>query len=159
MAVNNPRQFWTKIKQQYKRRDTQTDTLTVHDLHKHFKDLFGSNQDQEARWFRWKYLKWLFGLWCYVRGTKKAIFSQNNNKSSGIDGLIAELYKHSFDSHSHFILEFFNRLFQKGEYPKLWGEGIISPIFKSGNSEDPKKLQRCTPCKRPSENIFKGTNE
>lgn len=49
MAVNNPRQFWTKIKQQYKRRDTQTDTLTVHDLHKHFKDLFGSDQDQEAR--------------------------------------------------------------------------------------------------------------
>ena len=46
--VNNPRQFWTKIKQQYKRRDTQTDTLTVHDLHKHFKDLFGSDQDQEV---------------------------------------------------------------------------------------------------------------
>ena len=48
MSVNNPRQFWTKIKQHYKRRDTQTDTLTVDDLHKHFKDLFGSDQDQEV---------------------------------------------------------------------------------------------------------------
>ena len=137
MAVNNPRQFWTKIKQQYKRRDTQTDRLTVHDLHKHFKDLFGSNQDQEVMTqddLNENISNDVLDSDITYEELKKAIFSQNSNKSSGIDGLMAELYKHSFDSHSHFILEFFNRLFQKGEYPKSWGEGIISPIFKSGTS-------------------------
>ena len=131
-----------KKKQEYIRRDTQTDILTVDDLHKHFKDLFGSDQDKEVMTqddLNENISNDFLDSDIMFEELKKAIFSQNNNKSSGIDGLIAELYKHSFDSHSHFILEFFNRLFQKGEYPKSWGEGIISPIFKSGNSEDPKK--------------------
>ena len=98
MAVNNPRQFWTKIKQQYKRRDTQTDRLTVHDLHKHFKDLFGSDQEvMTQNDLNENISNDVLDSDITYEELKKAIFSQNSNKSSGIDGLMAELYKHSFD--------------------------------------------------------------
>ena len=30
----------------------------------------------------------------------------------------------------------YNRLFANGEYPRLWGEGIIVPIFKGGNPDE-----------------------
>ena len=44
-----------------------------------------------------------------------------NNKSSGIDTLIAEVFKHSFNEISSFLLSLFNKLFRNGEYPKAWG--------------------------------------
>ena len=39
------------------------------------------------------------------------------------------------------MLKLFNRLFNNSEYPLAWGEGIISPIFKGGNIEDPQKYR------------------
>ena len=33
------------------------------------------------------------------------------------------------------MLKLYNRLFLNGEYPHLWGEGIIVPIFKDGNPD------------------------
>ena len=34
------------------------------------------------------------------------------------------------------MLKLYNRLFLNGEYPRLWGEGIIVPIFKGGNPDE-----------------------
>ena len=53
-----------------------------------------------------------------------------------MDNLCAEIFKNSFDIISPFLIILFNRLFANGEYPKAWGEGIIVPIFKSGNTDD-----------------------
>ena len=30
----------------------------------------------------------------------------------------------------------YNRLFRNGEYPRSWGDGIIPPIFKTGDVND-----------------------
>lgn len=70
------------------------------------------------------------------------VFFQNNNKR--IDDLIAEIFKHSFQNISQFLLKLFNRLFSIGEYPKSWGEGIIVLIFKGRNIEDPKNYRGVT---------------
>ena len=75
---------------------------------------------------------------------KNAVFSQNNNKSSGIDTLIAEVFKHSFNQISTFLLTLFNKLFRNAEYPKAWGEGIIVPIFKGGDAENAKNYRGIT---------------
>ena len=45
---------------------------------------------------------------------------------------------------SHFLLKLFNRLFSNGEYPRLLGEGIIVPIFKGGNIDDPNSYRGIT---------------
>ena len=49
---------------------------------------------------------------------KQVIFSQNNNKSSGLDNLTAEIIKYSFDKISTFLCLLFNRIYSEGEYPK-----------------------------------------
>ena len=35
-------------------------------------------------------------------------------------------------------------MFSNGEYPRLWGEGIIVPIFKGGNNDDPSSYRGIT---------------
>jgi hypothetical protein len=62
-----------------------------------------------------------------------AVFMQNNNKSAGIDGLTAEIFKAAYDILSHLLLNLYNRLFKYSEYPESWGKGIITPIFKKGD--------------------------
>ena len=71
-------------------------------------------------------------------------FSQNNNKSSGIDSNIAEIYKSTFSHISQFLLKFFNPIFTSGDYPKSFGEGIIVPVFKGGDVEDSKNYRGIT---------------
>ena len=63
-------------------------------------------------------------------------FSQKNDKSTGSDFLCAELFKSSYDIITPFLLKLYNRLLLNGEYPRLWGEGIIVPIFKGGNPDE-----------------------
>ena len=38
----------------------------------------------------------------------------------------------------------FNRLFSNGEYPRLWGEGIIVHIFKGRNIDDSNSYRGIT---------------
>ena len=66
------------------------------------------------------------------------------NKSPGIDNLSSELFKISFDIVSPFLLKLYNRLFSNGEYPRCWGEGVIIPIFKSGNRDEAKNYRGIT---------------
>ena len=75
---------------------------------------------------------------------KKAVFPPKNEKSSGRDVLIAEIYKQSFDEMSPFILKLFNRIFSNSEYPVSRGDGIIEPIFKGGDIEDTKNYRGVT---------------
>ena len=65
---------------------------------------------------------------------RQAVFHQKNNKSPGLDDIKSEIFKISFDLISPFLLKLYNRLFQNGEYPRSWGEGIIVPIFKGGDA-------------------------
>ena len=69
---------------------------------------------------------------------KDAVFSHNNNKSSGIDTIVAEIYKCSFDTISPFMLTIFNTIFHSGIYPESWGSGVIVPIFKEAIPITPK---------------------
>ena len=61
---------------------------------------------------------------------KSAVFAQNNNKSPGIDNLPSEVFKGTFDIISPFLFQLYNRMYTHAEYPKSWGEGVVTPIFK-----------------------------
>ena len=67
---------------------------------------------------------------------RRAIFTQKDNKSPGIDCVSSEILKASFDFISQFLLSLYNIMFPSGEYPGSWGEGIITPIFKKGDVND-----------------------
>ena len=75
---------------------------------------------------------------------REAIFSQKDEKSPGIDNLPIEILKASYDYIAPFLLKVFNRLLNTGEYPRAWGKGIITPIFKKGDVNDASNYRGIT---------------
>ena len=59
-------------------------------------------------------------------------------KASGTDGIPGEFVKLARDKLTGPLQGIFNFLFNKGEWPEIWAEGIINPIHKKGsqNVED-----------------------
>ena len=75
---------------------------------------------------------------------RRAVFSQKDNKSPGIDSISSEIIKTSYDFISPFLIQLYNRMFNTGEYPRSWGEGIITPIFKKGDVNDSSSYRGIT---------------
>ena len=117
------------------------DTLTAADLLEHFKSIYGTEPDPsnvapQDPSLHEDQTNAMLDEEISQNELKKAIFSQKNNKSSGTDLLCAELFKLSFEIICPFLLKLYNRIFTNGEYPRLWGEGIIVPIFKGGDPNE-----------------------
>ena len=60
-----------------------------------------------------------------------------NEKSPGPDELIGEFFKFSIDVLLPYLHIIFNRIFDSGEFPRDWSKGIIVPIFKKGDINNP----------------------
>ena len=152
MAKLKPKQFWKTVKRNYvNSKSVKSETLTASDLFEHFKSIYGiepeslNGQQQNPILSETQTNADLDGEITETE-LKHAIFYQKNNKSSGTDHLCAELFKSSFNIISPFLLKLYNRLFANGEYARLWGEGIIVPIFKGGtcNPDEPGNYKGIT---------------
>ena len=73
--------------------------------------------------------------------TEKQVEEKLNNlkpkKSSGIDGILNEMLKHSSRKIRLAILKLFNLIMSVGSFPDVWNRGLVTPIFKNGNKSDP----------------------
>ena len=67
---------------------------------------------------------------------RSAVFSQKNNKSPGVDNITSEIIKASYDLICPFLHKLYNHIYETGDYPRSWGDSIISPIFKKGDVND-----------------------
>ena len=65
------------------------------------------------------------------------IGKMKNKKAEGIDKIANEMLKHLPENLLVILLEIFNCFLENGKIPKSWCEGLITPIFKSGKSDDP----------------------
>ena len=146
LAKSNPKKFWKSIKKRYNKKSSQSDILSAQNCFEHFK-MYGG-QDEQSQQNEQPDLGNIeveeLDSEISSSELREAIFSQKNGKKCGLDHLCAELFKHSFDIISPFLLKLFNRLFSNGKYPKSWGEGIIVPIFKSGNPDDAQNYRGIT---------------
>ena len=68
---------------------------------------------------------------------EKAVKSLNNNKSSGKDGVKAEMLKHAPTVVFEEIAEIINETARTGNHPKELNEGIITAIQKPGKPKGP----------------------
>ena len=73
-----------------------------------------------------------------------AVFRQKNNKSPGIDNIPCEIIKAAYGVISPFLLNLYNRIYNTGEYPRSWGDGIITPIFKKGDKNEAQNYRGIT---------------
>lgn len=60
-----------------------------------------------------------------------------NGKAAGPDGIIGEFFKHSATSIVPFLVQYFNYLFETGNFPEDWTEAIIQPLHKKGDINSP----------------------
>ena len=62
-------------------------------------------------------------------------------KATYSDRISNEIIKSSFDILIKGFIKVFNLILKSGNFPKAWCEGLITPIFKSGNYLDPNNYR------------------
>ena len=70
--------------------------------------------------------------------TAKKIKSKRAAHSDKINN---EMIKYSVDILANGFIKVFNTIMKSGKFPTLWCDGLISPIFKSGNKLDPSNYR------------------
>ena len=75
---------------------------------------------------------------------EKAILKLNNNKASGADGIINEFIKYSNNHIKMATLKIFNKILETGFFPQQWSIGIIVPVHKKGDLNDPLNYRGIT---------------
>ena len=58
-----------------------------------------------------------------------------------MNGVYADMVKHSLRQSLPFLVVLFNRIFHSGEYPTAWTCAIIVSIHKSGDKNDPENYR------------------
>ena len=74
----------------------------------------------------------------------KAIKSLKNSKASGFSTISNEMIKNSQHICIPLFDKLFNLIFSNGIYPKLWNQGYITPIHKSGSKYEPANYRGIT---------------
>ena len=147
LAKKQPREFWKNIKATYQKPRENANSLTLDDLHDYFKSMFGeapTGHHFDENTFNETQSNDELDSSFTETELRKVIFSLHNNKSPGLDSLTSEILKSAYDFISPFLLSLYNRMFNTGEYPRAWGEGIISPIFKKGDTNEASNYRGIT---------------
>ncbi len=74
----------------------------------------------------------------------KAINELKTGKAAGPDGIPAEIIKALSSELMPILIKLFNAILSQGIYPKAWGEGIITSIYKKGQRTDPANYRGIT---------------
>ena len=72
---------------------------------------------------------------------KNAAKKLKNKKASYSDRVSNEMIKSSISPLSNGFIKVFNTILSSGKLPKTWCEGLITPIFKSGDRLDPNNYR------------------
>ena len=67
-----------------------------------------------------------------------------NNKAAGIDGITSEFYKCISQELVTPFCAMFNYIFDKGDYPSQWAEGLINALHKKGDPVNPDNYRKIT---------------
>ncbi|XP_067427114.1 uncharacterized protein [Thunnus thynnus] len=72
---------------------------------------------------------------------KTKLKTLKNKKACGPDGILNEMLKYSTEKFQLTILKLFNLILNVGYFPESWNNGLITPIFKSGDRFDPQNYR------------------
>ena len=72
---------------------------------------------------------------------KKAAKTIKSKKAAYSDKITNQMIKYSVDCLGIGFSKVFNTILKSGYFPSTWCEGLISPIFKSGNRLDPNNYR------------------
>ena len=72
---------------------------------------------------------------------RRSINSLNLNRSGGPDGLCIEVFKDTIDDILPYIHTLINYIYDEGFFPEDWCKSIITPIHKSGPTDNPENYR------------------
>ena len=65
-----------------------------------------------------------------------------NDKTPGQDNIDSQLYKYAPEEYKLMSLQILNNIYRENCIRNEWRNAVITPIFKKGDSREPKKRQR-----------------
>ena len=65
-----------------------------------------------------------------------------NDKTPGQDNIDSQLYKYAPEEYKLMSLQILNNIYRENHIPNEWRNVVVTPIFKKGDSREPKKRQR-----------------
>ena len=71
----------------------------------------------------------------------EAISHLKQIKAGGPGTLISEIFIHSAEIITPFLVGLLNQVFFSGQFPDAWTEAIIQPLHKKGNTQDPNNYR------------------
>ena len=74
----------------------------------------------------------------------KQIKLLKSRKAPGIDGISNEFYKCAAEKLIAPLTTLFNYIWDKGEFPDRWAEGIIQPLHKKGSQNEADNYRKLT---------------
>ena len=66
------------------------------------------------------------------------------NRAAGSDGIPSEFLKYGGRDIVDILYILFNYIWERGEFPKTWAEGIINPLHKKGDVNTPDNYRKVT---------------
>lgn len=67
-----------------------------------------------------------------------------NSKAAGLDGIPSEFYKYAKEQLVTPFCATFNHIFNNGDYPTQWAEGLINALHKKGDPSNPDNYRKIT---------------
>ena len=143
-TVNDQKQFWANVQKVSHKKKFVGNNISLDEWFRHFKELLEKDcvvteddfeDDDTDRYFNRPISREEILL---------AFRKIKNKKAAGPDGIVGELLKNAGGDVIDFFIIFFNVLFQKGMYPESWSEGIVLPLYKKGNVNDPSNYRGIT---------------
>ena len=146
LSKENSKLFWKKLKRKAKKVNATCD------FHIYFKNLFETpisnlsadtqNMLQDTMYTNLEddFLDDNFSL----QELDKALKKLKNDKSPGHDNILNEFLKLNTSLFKKTLLSIFNVLFNLGYFPDAWSVGLVIPIFKKGNPNEPENYRGIT---------------
>ena len=160
LKTNNPKEYWKIINSDKKNEDSQASLEDLFNFYQHMNekntndddddnDGDDDNENGDGKNMDDNDLQNLVNEEINQPITyeelSKAIKALKNNKSPGLDNIVNEQLKSTFNIMHPLFIKLFNVILDKGIVPETWTVGNIKPIFKNkGNPKDPENYRPIT---------------
>ena len=149
LSINEQKEFWGNVNKVMGKKKTICNNISLETWFDHFKKLLEKDCDPLEEEYVHDNTQESESYFNRPISREEVLFAVRkikNRKAAGPDGIIGELLKNAGEYVIDFFVKFFNVLFQKGIFPEKWSEGIVLPLYKKGNVNDPNNYRGITLC-------------
>jgi exonuclease III len=158
MEDKNPKEFWRLVNtlKGTKEKGEEIDPSVFFDHFKALNEINSPHRNGFDKGFEEKINERLKSLWDKTQTNpildkpicaeelKENVNSLSNKKSGALDQICNEMFKNGIDTLCVPLLKLFNLVLESGIFPQEWCIGLIVPLFKNGNREDPTNYRGIT---------------